>query len=93
MPPLVTGIGRLMGVIPKGIRETPARGFIFLTICLSPEADEQAFLFLGSKEGASPSRTRGRDHRCHRALRHLRSGRRPNHRTGRGAHGSRDDAV
>lgn len=29
MPPLVTGFGRLMGVIPKGIRETPARGFVF----------------------------------------------------------------
>lgn len=42
MPPLVTGFGRLMGVIPKGIRETPARGFVFLGAVMVAQGVEAA---------------------------------------------------
>lgn len=42
MPPLVTGFGRLMGVIPKGIRETPARGFDFSGAAMCAQGVEAA---------------------------------------------------
>ena len=71
----------------------PAAGRLPIPFGACDQLPPQLPAQLQGRPAVSPgARARGQDHRCDRALRDPGSGRRPDHRTGRGARGSRDDA-